>query len=173
MPALARARASSAPQKGDLTIRSGLLSCFVPVPELAAPRSRTLPPTPRTLLLPPCSSSPALRPCSFLPAPCPLIFAPHPAAFTGKRHSMHSTCKRGTKNVPFGPKPFRVYKKLLQHRPPSVNAAYPPTVPRGPFAVQWPRAVRREPRCQAKIIFLFAKFIWHFEKFTYLCDRNN
>ena len=30
MPALARARASSAPQRGDLTIRSDLLSCFVP-----------------------------------------------------------------------------------------------------------------------------------------------
>ena len=59
------------------------------------------------------------------PAPTSCCFSPPFAAFTNKRHSTHSACKRGTKIGPKRRKPRRVYSKSALHCPPSVNAASP------------------------------------------------
>ena len=68
----------------------------------------------------PTPSVASLRGHSFSrPRPLPL------AAFTRKRHSLHSTCKRGEEKATLGPKPFRVYKKSSLNRLPSANASSP------------------------------------------------
>ena len=174
MPALARARASSAPQKRrfDHPVRSPFLFYIYrgetpgPPPSL---RSKS-PPELAASPLPPSLCSCGGTTSGTSQSPSPLI-----AAFTGKRHFTHSTCKRGTKNAPFGPKPFRVYKILPLHKPPNVNAAcHLAPLPCPEIHSMYNDHARfcESLASKAKIIFLFAKFIWHFEKFTYLCTRT-
>ena len=49
--------------------------------------------------------------------------SPSTTAFTKKRHSTQSTCKRGTENGPKHPKGLRVYKESPPPGTSSVNAA--------------------------------------------------
>ena len=103
-------------QKKTPLPRSELPSLTASMPAIIAlPPAWPSRPTPTTAPLPPNTVLPHQLPH------CPTTMT----AFTKKHYSTQSTCKRGTKNAPLGPKPRHVYNILAPHGPTSVNAASP------------------------------------------------